>query len=84
MGWRHRRSLEAGIACWDFPARRNEFPVPDHRDERTSPMGPEAGEGDPEGSVERREARPRMAMDVDGELLVNTPPSAPHASQADD
>ena len=32
MDWLHRRSLEAGVACQDFPARRNEFPAPDHRE----------------------------------------------------
>ncbi len=30
--WLCRRGLEAGVACQDFPARRNEFPVPDHRE----------------------------------------------------
>jgi len=29
---RHRRSLEAGVALQNFPARRNKFPVPDHRE----------------------------------------------------
>jgi hypothetical protein len=33
-------------------------------------MGPEAGECDPEGTVQWRESRPRMAMDVDRELLA--------------
>ena len=32
-------------------------------------MGPEPGEDDPECPVQRRETRPRMAMDVDGKLL---------------
>ena len=32
MGWLSRLSLESGFACRDFPARRNEFPVPDHRE----------------------------------------------------
>ena len=32
MGWLSRLSLEGGFACRDFPARRNEFPVPDHRE----------------------------------------------------
>src|SRR5258705_6554692 len=33
-------------------------------------MRPELREGDPEGSVQRREPRPRMTMDVDGQLLA--------------
>jgi hypothetical protein len=32
MGWLSRLSLQSGFACWVFPARRNEFPVPDHRE----------------------------------------------------
>jgi hypothetical protein len=31
-GMARRLSLESGFACRDFPARRNEFPVPDHRE----------------------------------------------------
>ena len=33
-------------------------------------MGPEPGEGDPERTVQRRESRPRMAMDVNRQLLA--------------
>jgi hypothetical protein len=33
-------------------------------------MGPEPREGDPEASIQWREPRPRMAMDVDRELLA--------------
>jgi len=33
-------------------------------------MRPEASEGDPEGSIEWREVRSRMPVDVDGELLA--------------
>ena len=33
-------------------------------------MAPEPGEEDPEGSVQRREPRPRMAVNVDGQLLA--------------
>jgi hypothetical protein len=32
MDWLHRRRLEAGVARQNFPARRNEFPVSDHRE----------------------------------------------------
>ncbi len=30
--WLHRGSLETGFVFQDFPAHRNEFPVPDHRE----------------------------------------------------
>ena len=42
---------------------------PNHH-ESASPTGPIPGEGDPKGSVQRREPQPRMAMDVDGQLLA--------------
>jgi hypothetical protein len=32
MDWLNCRRLEAGVARQDFPARRNEFPVSDHRE----------------------------------------------------
>jgi len=32
MKWLHRRNLEAGIVRQGFPARRNGFPAPDHRE----------------------------------------------------
>ena len=32
-------------------------------------MAPEPGEEDPEGAVQWREPRPRMAVNVDGQLL---------------
>jgi hypothetical protein len=41
-----------------------------NQNESASPMRPEASEGDPESSIEWREARPRMPVDVDGELLA--------------
>jgi hypothetical protein len=40
-GWLHRGSLETGFVFQDFPAHRNSFPVPDHRDllpETSSPQ----------------------------------------------
>ena len=57
-------------------------------------MRPEAREGDPEGSVQRREPRPRMMMDVDGQLLakralhdgliLSTPEEGDRAAQIED
>ena len=32
MPWCHRLRLDTGCVFQDFPARRNEFPVPDHRE----------------------------------------------------
>ncbi len=48
MGRLHRRRLEAGIVYKEFPARRNEFPVPEHWESvamtasRLGNLGPDA------------------------------------------
>jgi hypothetical protein len=42
---------------------------PNHH-ESALPVAPKSREKDPEGSIERREPRPRMAVNVDGQLLA--------------
>ena len=41
-----------------------------NQNESASPTGPEPREGDPEASIQWREPRPRMPMDVDRKLLA--------------
>jgi len=47
-GWLHRQSLEAVVVYGEFPARRDGFPVPDHREsvattaERMANLGSDA------------------------------------------
>ena len=39
-------------------------------DQNASPPGPESGEGDPEGAIERRQPRPWVPVNEDRELLA--------------
>jgi len=68
LGGRGRAS-RSNASSPERPCGASDHRLGTDQDESFSPLGPESSESDPEGPVQWREPRPRLAVDIDSQLL---------------